>query len=70
MTCRTPVCQSCATQWDGIYHCTACLAARRSASAVRGSVGGWIALAAGAAAALWLSARAMVWAAALIAGLF
>jgi len=70
MTCHNTVCQACATQWDGIYHCTTCLAARRTASAERGSVVGWLTLAAGAGVMLWLSARMMVWAGALIAGLF
>lgn len=69
MSCRKDVCQACATQWDGIYHCTACLAARRSASTDRASLGGWFALSAGVLATLWLSAKAMVWAAALIAGM-
>jgi hypothetical protein len=70
MTCRKAVCQACATQWDGIYHCTTCLAARRTASAVRRSLRGWLTLGAAAAATLWLSARVMVWAGVLIAGLF
>src|SRR5438094_331428 len=35
MTCRKPICQECATQWDGIYHCTTCLAARRGATVRR-----------------------------------
>jgi len=70
MTCRNTVCQSCATQWDGIYYCTACLAARRSASTERNSLLGWLTLAAGVAAMLWLAAQTMVWAGALIAGLF
>jgi hypothetical protein len=70
MTCRNAVCQSCATQWDGIYYCTTCLAARRSASKERGSIVGWLTLAAGAGTMLWLAAKTMVWAGALIAGLF
>jgi hypothetical protein len=70
MTCRNAVCQACATQWDGIYHCTACLAARRNASKERGSAAGWLTLAVGAALMLWLCTHAMVVAGALLAGLF
>jgi hypothetical protein len=70
MTCRKPVCQECATQWDGIYHCTSCLAARRGPRVRRSRVGGWISVAAASAILLYLSARLMVWAGALIAGMF
>jgi len=70
MTCRNAVCQACATQWDGIYHCTTCLAARRTASRERGSVAGWLALVAGVLLLLRLTTYVMVWAGALIAGLF
>ncbi len=70
MTCRNAVCQSCSTQWDGINYCTACLAARRDASRGGRAIAGWFTLTAGTLAAVWLSVRAMVWAGALIAGLF
>ena len=70
MTCRKPVCQECATQWDGIYHCTTCLAARRGATVRRSRAAGWISVAAASVLLLYLSARLMVWAGALIAGLF
>ena len=70
MTCRKPVCQECATQWDGIYHCTACLAARRGTRVRRSRAAGWISVAAASVLLLYLSARLMVWAGALIAGLF
>jgi hypothetical protein len=35
MSCRKTVCQECATDWDGIYYCSPCLAVRR-----RGAAGG------------------------------
>lgn len=70
MTCRKPVCQECATQWDGIYHCTGCLAARRGTRVRRSRLAGWLSAAAASAILLYLSARLMVWASALIAGLF
>jgi hypothetical protein len=25
MTCKKTLCQECATDWDGIYYCSACL---------------------------------------------
>jgi hypothetical protein len=70
MKCRRNICQECATQWDGIYHCAQCLAAQRSASRSRSRVTGWIALGGGALILLYIGAHAMVWAGALIAGLF
>ena len=30
VSCRKPICQSCSTLWEGIHHCTACLAQRRA----------------------------------------
>ena len=37
VTCRKPICQSCSTLWEGIHHCTACLAQRRAAVGHRGT---------------------------------
>jgi hypothetical protein len=70
MTCAAPICQECATQWDGIYHCTRCLAKVRGANVRRSHAGGWISVAAASAVLLYLSARLMLWAGALLAGLF
>lgn len=70
MTCRKAVCQECATQWDGIYHCTSCLAARRGATVRRSRVAGWIGIIGASLVLLYVSAHAMVWAGALLAGLF
>lgn len=70
MTCKRTICQECATQWDGIYHCAPCLAARRNEDVQRSSVLGWVALAAASLAILFFSARVMVWAGALISGMF
>ena len=33
MQCAKTLCQECATQWDGIWYCAACLGTRRSAPA-------------------------------------
>jgi hypothetical protein len=69
MACRKPICQECATQWDGIWHCARCLAEKRGATAARSQIGGWIAVVLSSAVLLYLSARTMVWVAALVSGL-
>jgi len=69
MSCHNPLCQECATQWDGIWHCARCLAAKRRATRPRSRALGWISAAIAALLLLFLSARVLVWAGALIAGL-
>ncbi|HXU45701.1 MAG TPA: B-box zinc finger protein [Thermoanaerobaculia bacterium] len=69
VSCRTPLCRGCATPWEGIFLCAACLAARRAAAVRRGSVAGWIGLAAGLAAAALAATWMTAWVAALFAGL-
>ncbi len=39
MACRRVVCEECATEWEGIHHCPACLAARSRQAAPRRSAG-------------------------------
>jgi hypothetical protein len=70
MTCRKPLCQECATQWDGIYHCAQCLAVQRGALKGGSRVTGWLAAGAASLILLYLTARVMVWAGAFMAGLF
>ncbi len=70
MACAKPLCQECATQWDGIWHCAKCLAAKRGASDVRSNFAGWLTLVIGSLILLYLSAQMMVWAGALLSGLF
>lgn len=70
MSCSKTLCQECATQWDGIWHCAACLAARRGAKAARSPVPGWIGVVVVTLLVLYAGARVMVWTAAVIAGLF
>ena len=70
MSCAKTLCQECATQWDGIYHCAPCLAAQRSARVERPRLAGWITLLLSSAILLYVSVRVMVWAGALIAGMF
>ena len=70
MACTKTLCQECATQWDGIWHCASCLASRRSATVQKSPLSGWIAVIALSLLLLFAGARVMVWAAAVIAGLF
>ena len=68
MSCRKTVCGECATEWDGINYCVACLAARRQAVRGRASLVGWAsALLAGTLLFYW-SLRLMVWLGVLVAG--
>lgn len=70
MSCTKMLCQECATQWEGIWHCAACLAARREKTVARSPAGAWIGVVLVSLIFLYLGARMMVWAGALIAGLF
>ncbi|HET7437798.1 MAG TPA: hypothetical protein VFN10_24040 [Thermoanaerobaculia bacterium] len=70
MTCAKTLCQECATQWDGIWHCASCLGAKRAVTVKHSAAAGWISIAAATALLLYFSARLMVWTGALIAGLF
>jgi hypothetical protein len=70
MTCTRTICQECATQWDGIYHCAPCLAKQRTGVVARSPIGGWLAVIAATAILLFVAAQLMVWSGALIAGLF
>jgi B-box zinc finger len=70
MSCRKMLCQECATQWDGIWHCAQCLGARRGAQVERSPLFGWIAVVLSSLILLYAGARALVWTSAMIAGLF
>ena len=61
MTCRKTVCQECATEFDGINYCVACLAKRRAASRQGASVIGWLFVLAAAAALFLVGPSVMVW---------
>jgi len=69
MQCAKTLCEECATQWDGIWYCAACLSTRRSAPAAKSRVGGWIAVILAAGLILFLGTRFMVWSGVLLAGL-
>ncbi len=70
MQCTKTLCQECATQWDGVWHCAGCLAERRVSAVERSPAWSWIAVAGSSLALLFLGARLMVWTAAVLAGLF
>jgi len=70
MSCRRMLCQECATQWDGIWHCAGCLSAKRGAQVERSPVFGWLGVIVVSLILLFSGARVMVWAGALLAGLF
>ena len=70
MSCAKMLCQECATQWEGIWHCAACLGLKRGKSVARSPAGAWIGVVTVSLILLYLGARVMVWAGALIAGLF
>jgi hypothetical protein len=61
MTCRKTVCQECATEWDGVYYCSTCLAGRRKASGARTPVFGWILVTIAAGALFVLGPKLLVW---------
>lgn len=70
MSCQSMLCQECATQWEGIWHCTACLGKRRGATAAKSPVASWIGVSLLSLTFLYLGARVMVWASALVASWF
>ena len=70
MSCAKMLCQECATQWDGIWHCASCLGAKRGATVRRSPVFGWIAVVTLSLFILFAGARVMVWTAAILAELF
>jgi hypothetical protein len=65
MSCRKAVCQECATTWDGIHYCAACLAGRRRATRSRADWVGLLAVVAAGVALFWTVTRLMAWAGAL-----
>jgi hypothetical protein len=70
MSCSKMLCQECATQWEGIWHCAACLGVKRGATVQRSAKVSSIAVVVVSLLLLYCSARVMVWTGALIAGLF
>jgi len=70
MNCAKTLCQECATQWDGIWHCAACLASKRGATVQKSPLFSWLAVVTLSLLFLFLGARVMVWTSAVLAGLF
>jgi hypothetical protein len=61
MTCKKTLCQECATDWDGIFYCSACLAGRRRAAARGAPAAAWILVTLAAAGLFALGPRLLVW---------
>jgi hypothetical protein len=61
MSCRRVVCQECATEWDGINYCAACLAVRRGAARGGSSAFGLLVTGGFSIVLALLAARLMVW---------
>jgi hypothetical protein len=70
MACTKMLCQECTTQWEGIWHCAACLAAKRDARVERSPALAWIGVSLLSLTFLYLGARMLVWASALLASVF
>ncbi|HVG22583.1 MAG TPA: hypothetical protein VND45_00380 [Thermoanaerobaculia bacterium] len=70
MSCAKTLCQECATQWDGIWHCAQCLGVKRGAKVERSPLLSWIGVILLSAALLFAGARLMVWTAAVVASFF
>lgn len=69
MSCHKAVCQECATTWDGIHYCAACLTERRRARPRRADWLSLVAVVGAGALIFWTLTRLMVWAGVLVAGL-
>ena len=70
MSCRKVVCQECATTWDGVNYCRACLASRSSAPPARQAVRAWVGWAVFCAVSFVVAARVLAWSSAMLARLF
>jgi hypothetical protein len=70
VSCRTVLCQECATAYDGIFYCGHCLAERRRALRSRAAPLSWMAMLLATALLFVLHVRLAVWTGALLAGLF
>ena len=66
MSCRKTLCQECATEWDGIYHCAACLAKQRTAAPTGASKAGYILVAAVCVILFFIGPKLLLWGATLL----
>lgn len=67
MACRRVVCEECATEWEGIHHCPACLAARSRQAIPRKGASGVLLLLFFSAGLLFANAHLWVWGSLLLA---
>lgn len=65
MTCRKTLCQECATAWDGINYCTACLSAKRTKTKASSPALGYILVAVACALLFAIGPKLLVWGATL-----
>ena len=70
MNCKKVVCQECATQWEGINFCVACLKSKREKSTEKSTVAGWLAISAAIVLLFYAASGLMAWSASILAGLF
>ncbi len=61
VSCRKPLCRGCATPWEGIFLCAACLSERRATVERKGSFWGWGKLGVGLIAAAGLAVLLLAW---------
>ncbi|MDY0061414.1 MAG: hypothetical protein RBU45_16515 [Myxococcota bacterium] len=61
VSCRKAVCAECATQWDGLHHCVACLARRREQARGPKARLSWLGLLLLIPALTYLGSWALVW---------
>lgn len=66
MSCRKTLCQECATEWDGIFHCAACLGARRTVSATRGAGLGYVLVTVACGILFLIGPKLLIWGATLL----
>jgi hypothetical protein len=67
VACARPLCQACATPWEGIHYCVSCLAGRRAAARGRGATLRALALGLFGFFLLFAAALLRVWVGALLA---
>lgn len=67
MSCARAVCQECATTWDGVNLCAACLAQRAARRREQRAWPQLLLMAAASAALFWIGSQLMVWAGGLVA---
>lgn len=66
MSCRKTLCQECATEWDGIFHCAVCLGARRTSSATRGAGVGYVLVSLACLILFLIGPKLLIWGATLL----